>query len=135
MRRWRKLGRFSPAPVPYEYYACVTDVHDGDSITVDLSIGFGYWHHKFHVRLNRIDAPELKVTGPDGHKIDNPAGYMARNYLRHSLPLGLKVIVNSIVENPTDAYPDRWDCEVVFLDGTNLSDMIVAAGQAVYRKF
>lgn len=44
----------------YEYEAVVTKVYDGDSITVDIDLGFGIWKKKESIRLNGIDTPELR---------------------------------------------------------------------------
>lgn len=47
----------------YEYTALVTDVYDGDTITVDLDLGFGIVMRDQKFRLLGIDAPE--VRGPE----------------------------------------------------------------------
>lgn len=42
----------------YEYAATVLAVHDGDTVTINLDLGFHTWL-KTDVRLFGIDAPEL----------------------------------------------------------------------------
>jgi len=44
----------------YTYKAAVTDVIDGDTIVVDFDLGFGTWLKGQHVRLAKINAPEMK---------------------------------------------------------------------------
>ena len=44
----------------YEYRARVTGVYDGDTVTVDIDLGFKTWVKDEKIRLLGIDAPELK---------------------------------------------------------------------------
>ena len=44
----------------YTYKAKVIDVYDGDSITVDIDLGFGIMYTGQKIRLADIDAPELR---------------------------------------------------------------------------
>ena len=46
----------------YTYSALVTGVHDGDTITVDIDLGFGIKITNQKIRLVGINAPELKGT-------------------------------------------------------------------------
>lgn len=48
----------------YEYRAHVLAVHDGDTCTVDIDLGFSVWVRKCPIRLDGLDAPELKT--PEG---------------------------------------------------------------------
>jgi len=45
---------------PYHYLATVISVYDGDTCTVDLDLGLSITLHKQKIRLNRINAPELR---------------------------------------------------------------------------
>ena len=62
----------------YEYSALVTDVYDGDTITVDLDLGFGVVMHGQKFRLLGIDAPE--VRGPE-----RPEGLKSALWLRYKI--------------------------------------------------
>jgi micrococcal nuclease len=44
----------------YTYKAIVVEVHDGDTLTADVDLGFGVWLKNQKVRLAKINAPELK---------------------------------------------------------------------------
>ena len=61
-----------PACGLYEYKATITDVHDGDTVTADVDLGFHTWIHEEKFRLLGIDAPE--VTGAT-----KAAGIVARD--------------------------------------------------------
>ena len=41
----------------YEYRCKVVRVIDGDTVDVDIDLGFGVWLHKERVRLYGIDTP------------------------------------------------------------------------------
>tara|TARA_R110000824_G_scaffold20903_16_gene78412 strand:+ start:1710 stop:2084 length:375 start_codon:yes stop_codon:yes gene_type:complete len=44
----------------FEYFCKVTRVVDGDTIDVDIDLGFGIWH-KARVRMLGIDTPESRT--------------------------------------------------------------------------
>ena len=44
----------------YEYKALVTKVYDGDTITVDIDLGFGVCRKGQKIRLLGIDTPEIR---------------------------------------------------------------------------
>ena len=45
----------------YEYKAKVLRVVDGDTVDVDIDLGFGVWMHKERVRMMGIDTPESRT--------------------------------------------------------------------------
>lgn len=44
----------------YEYRAYVRKVYDGDTITVNIDLGFGIVFHDQKIRLRGIDTPEVR---------------------------------------------------------------------------
>lgn len=44
----------------YIYKAIVTSILDGDTIKVDIDLGFGIWLKDQNIRLLKINAPEIK---------------------------------------------------------------------------
>ncbi|MEY4342824.1 MAG: hypothetical protein RL736_620 [Pseudomonadota bacterium] len=44
----------------YKYKGVVIEVHDGDTLTADIDLGFGVWLKNQKFRLAKINAPELK---------------------------------------------------------------------------
>jgi micrococcal nuclease len=44
----------------YTYNATVTNVYDGDTITVDIDLGFGIWMKGQKIRLYGINTPEVR---------------------------------------------------------------------------
>ena len=46
----------------YEYRCKVVKIIDGDTVDVDIDLGFGVWMHKERVRLFGIDTPESRTS-------------------------------------------------------------------------
>ena len=46
----------------YEYNVKIVKVIDGDTVDVDIDLGFGVWLHKERVRLYGIDTPESRTS-------------------------------------------------------------------------
>lgn len=52
-------------PPDYRYRAIVRRVIDGDTVVVDVDLGWNTWLHGEHIRLLGINAPELNTPqGP-----------------------------------------------------------------------
>jgi endonuclease YncB( thermonuclease family) len=102
---------------------------DGDSIVLDLAmhttIDAGFHvitdvtsNSTQKVRLNRINCPQ-------GH---SEGGRAATAFTTQMLTGSFRDV--TVVK--TYKYGDEWMAEVIFSDGTNLSDALVSAGHAVY---
>lgn len=52
----------------YDYKAKVNRVVDGDTVDVDIDLGFGIWLHSERVRVMGIDTPESR-TSDDVEKV------------------------------------------------------------------
>ena len=46
----------------YEYKAKLLRVVDGDTVDVDIDLGFGVWLRNERVRIMGIDTPESRTT-------------------------------------------------------------------------
>ena len=68
----------------YEYRANIVRVVDGDTVDVDIDLGFGVWLHKQRVRLYGIDSPESRTRDLDEKKY----GLMAKEFLKKELADG-----------------------------------------------
>lgn len=112
----------------YHYRAKVTDVYDGDTCTVSIDLGMHTWILKEKIRLNRIDAPELRSD-------ERAQGLQARNFLR-SLILDKEIVLET-VKDKKGKY-GRYLGELwVERDGNwqNVNDLMVTTGHAVYRSY
>ena len=62
----------------YEYKVKVRRVVDGDTVDVDIDLGFGVWLYKQRVRLYGIDTPESRTRDLEEKKF----GLKAKEYLK-----------------------------------------------------
>ena len=84
----------------YHYAADVTDVYDGDTITVDIDLGMHIWKRGEKLRLWRINTPEVKGES-------RPAGLAARDYLR-GLVDGRQVLLRTILDKRGDDSTEKY---------------------------
>ena len=62
----------------YEYNCKIVRVIDGDSIVVDIDLGFGLWIHGESIRLFGVDCPECRSRDKD----EKAAGLAAKDYVK-----------------------------------------------------
>ena len=65
----------------YEYKALINRVIDGDTVDIDIDLGFGIWMKDERVRVMGIDTPELRTR----NKKEKKFGYEVRDYLREKI--------------------------------------------------
>ena len=65
----------------YEYRCKVVRVVDGDTVDVDVDLGFGVWLKKERVRLLGIDTPESRTRD----KVEKQYGLAAKSFLKQVL--------------------------------------------------
>ena len=68
----------------YEYNCKVVKVVDGDTVDVDIDLGFGVWLRKQRVRLVGIDTPESRTKDLQEKKY----GLAAKEFLTKSVTSG-----------------------------------------------
>tara|TARA_R100001460_G_scaffold7796_4_gene19632 strand:+ start:1226 stop:1642 length:417 start_codon:yes stop_codon:yes gene_type:complete len=64
---------------------------DGDTVDVDIDLGFGMWIHNERVRLYGIDTPESRTRDLEEKK----AGLFAKDVVLHYLPEGSKQVLKT----------------------------------------
>lgn len=97
------------------YPAKVLSVHDGDTIWLDIDVGF-YMSLREKIRFARINTPELPT----------PDGKAATERLRELLPVGSTVRFDCYGK---DKY-GRWLGDVVMADGRMANDVMMLEGMA-----
>jgi len=75
----------------YIYHANIVRVIDGDTIVVDIDLGFNQWMHDQHIRLAGIDTPETRTKDLD----EKARGLAAKAFVEGHLPAGTKVFLDS----------------------------------------
>jgi micrococcal nuclease len=101
----------------YEYKATVVRIIDGDTVRLNVDVGF-FLHFQENFRLLGIDTPELR--GPT-----RPQGLQAKEYLESILPLGAQCQIETY---KTGKY-GRWLTRISYQD-TDINAEMVATGHA-----
>ena len=65
----------------YEYRATIIKVVDGDTVDVDIDLGFGVWLKDERVRIMGIDTPESRTSD----KVEKKFGLAAKDRLKSLL--------------------------------------------------
>jgi len=65
----------------YEYRVKINRVVDGDTVDVDIDLGFGVWLHDERVRIMGIDTPESRTS----NSVEKAFGLAAKNRLKELL--------------------------------------------------
>jgi len=75
----------------YEYKCKILKIVDGDTIDVDIDLGFGTWMHEERVRLLGIDAPESRTRNKEEKKF----GLLSKQYLKTYVPVGSSAVLRT----------------------------------------
>jgi micrococcal nuclease len=99
----------------WTYYAKVAKVVDGDTLDLDVDLGFRITH-RIRVRLARVDAPEMSTD----------LGKELKKRMMDEFAGSPDVTIRT---NKGDKY-GRWIAEVEVVGGPNLSDWLLLNGYA-----
>ena len=62
----------------FEYHVEVLRIIDGDTLEVNIDLGFDIWIHNERIRLNGIDTPESRTTD----KVEKIFGVLAKKRIK-----------------------------------------------------
>ena len=68
----------------YEYNCKIVRVIDGDSIIIDIDLGFSHFIHNESIRLYGIDTPECRTRDAE----EKAAGLLAKEFVEEALHVG-----------------------------------------------
>jgi micrococcal nuclease len=110
----------------FEYYVKkVTKVVDGDTIDVDIDLGFDI-SFSSRVRLAGIDTPESRTTD----KMEKALGLESKEYLKKAIDASKAVVIKTEKMDSSEKYGRilGW----LFLDGSKVSvnEQMIADGYA-----
>ena len=86
----------------YEYKAEILRVIDGDTVDVDIDLGFGIWMKKERVRLYGIDTPESRTRD----KTEKIFGLAAKKRLKELL--GKKCVLKTFAARDGEDMKDKF---------------------------
>ena len=68
----------------HTYKCTILRVVDGDTVDVDIDLGFGVWMRKERIRILGIDTPESRTRD----LAEKVYGNLAKNFVKDYLPVG-----------------------------------------------
>ena len=112
----------------YEYRAKVLKVIDGDTVDVDIDLGFGVWLKDERVRIMGIDTPESRTRD----KVEKKFGLAAKARLKELL--GAKPILKTQVGKGGEDMKGKFGRilgDFLTEDGKKCGELLVKEGHAV----
>ena len=76
----------------YTYKCVVTKVIDGDTIDVDIQLGFNVILYKQRIRLHGIDTPESRTRNLE----EKARGLLSKQYMLDNSPVGSTITLQSL---------------------------------------
>ena len=112
----------------YEYKCKVVRVVDGDTVDVDIDLGFGVWLRKERVRIMGIDTPESRTRD----KVEKAFGLASKAKLKELLKNGaiLKTQVSKKGEDMKGKF-GRILGDFILEDGRKVTEVLIEEGHAV----
>ena len=109
----------------YEYSCKVVHIVDGDTVDVDIDLGFGVWLRKQRVRLYGIDTPESRTRNKD----EKARGKLASAFLTKAIELADQVVIRTELKDSRGKFGRVLG--TVVCDGEDINQGMVDGGFAV----
>ena len=112
----------------FEYKCKLLRVIDGDTVDVDIDLGFGTWIHNERVRIMGIDTPESRTS----NDIEKKFGLAAKSRLQELL--GETAILKTQVSKKGEDMKGKFGRilgNFATEDGRNCADILCEEGHAV----
>ena len=109
----------------FEYKCKLVRVIDGDTVDIDIDLGFGVWLRKQRIRMYGIDTPESRTRNLEEKK----RGLISKAFLKDKIKLAKKLTIKTHKGSETGKF-GRILGEV-FADGVNLNLKMCNEGYAV----
>ena len=77
----------------YEYNSIIRYVVDGDTVDIDIDLGFGVWLRDQRVRLYGIDTPESRTRD----LTEKLFGFAAKDFVKDYLPIGSTQVLKTFI--------------------------------------
>ena len=113
----------------YEYRCKILRVVDGDTVDVDIDLGFGVWMHKERVRMMGIDTPESRTRD----SIEKQFGLASKDKLKSLLPIGSMQILKTEIDKSGEDAKGKFGRILgdFLIEGKRASEMLIEEGFAV----
>ena len=99
----------------HEYSCVITKIIDGDTVDVDIDLGFDCWLRKQRIRLYGIDTPESRTRD----KQEKRYGLAAKKFVMDFIPVGSSAILKTKEKGKYGRYlgdmkvGSKWLCKAL----------------------
>ena len=113
----------------YEYKCKVLRVVDGDTVDIDIDLGFGIWMRDERVRVMGIDTPESRTSD----KVEKIFGLAAKERLKELIPEGSVQILKTEVDRDGEDAKGKFGRILgdFIVEGHRITEILVDEGHAV----
>ena len=113
----------------YEYKCKVLRVVDGDTVDIDIDLGFGIWMHKERVRMMGIDTPESRTRD----KVEKIFGLASKDRLKELLPIGSTQHLKTEIDRSGEDKKGKFGRILgdFIVDEKRCTDILIEEGHAV----
>jgi len=114
----------------YQYKCKINKVLDGDTVDIDLDLGFNIILANQRVRMAGIDTPESRTSIAE----EKPRGLLSKKKLAEKLPIGSWQIIETQKSDNNDDKFGRILGIFILEDGTRVNDWLIKNNYAVSYK-
>lgn len=113
----------------YEYRVKMLRIVDGDTVDVDIDLGFGVWLRKERVRIMGIDTPESRTRD----KVEKKFGLAAKAWVKGLMPVGSHQILKTEIAKDGEDKKGKFGRILgdFLIDDVRMTDMMIEAGHCV----
>jgi len=111
----------------YEYKCKINEVVDGDTVNIDLDLGFNVVLTNLIIRLNGIDAPESRTTNLE----EKARGLLSKKKLSEKLPVNSSQRLQTIQLDNNDDKFGRILAVFLSEDGKSVNQWMIDNNYAV----
>ena len=109
----------------YEYHCKVVRIIDGDTVDVDIDLGFDVWLTKQRIRLFGVDTPESRTRD----MVEKKFGILAKNFVKGRLPVASMQVLRTRLDDSRGKF-GRILGEFVMED-TTLNQLLIITNNGV----
>lgn len=113
----------------YEYNCKIIRVVDGDTVDVDIDLGFGVWMHKERVRIMGIDTPESRTRDAEEKRF----GLLSKEFVKSFMPVGSIQVLKTEIDKSGEDKKGKFGRILgdFIIEGARLTEKMIAEGYAV----
>lgn len=113
----------------YEYKATVVKVVDGDTVDVDIDLGFGIVLSDERVRIAGIDTPESRTRDKEEKRF----GLAAKSFVKSHMPTGSIQVLKTEIDKSGEDKKGKFGRILgdFLIDGKQLTKIMITESHAV----